>query len=500
MSTPLPTDSDDPGEPLRSEQELIEYFRTAEKPRKRFRVGTEHEKFGFLRGGHKPLPFDGEPGIEAILNAIAHDEEEARTGAWLPATDRGRVIALFKQPLKDTGFPAASITLEPGGQLELSGAPVRTIHETCAEVYRHLALLRRICLPRGVGFIGMGFHPTATWAEMPMVPKRRYEIMQRYMPTVGARGLDMMKRTATVQANYDWSDEADMVASYRTALAVAPLVAALFADSPFYEGKPSGALSERQLVWADTDRRRGGFPQVVFDDGFSYDRYLQWVLDVPMYFVRRAGIHHDVAGASFRVFLKDGLEISGTRIRATLRDFADHLTTVFPEVRMKRVLEVRSADCGPWSRICALPALYKGLLYDPRARAEAFDLMDGPQAEELANLRADVAVSGYRAVYRDEPILERCGRLVAIAHGGLQRIAHKNKRGDDETRFLATLQRSVDDGRTFAEYLLELFHGKWGGSLEPLWDEVEFWPDAQNDVIDPNFSGDVSDDCDGCLD
>ena len=472
MTTVNPTEADDPGLPLASVDDLVDFFRSAEKPRDKFRVGTEHEKFGFVRTPgverQPPLQFDGHNGIEAILAAIACDPAEVKRFQWVPAYDRGRIIALFGDN--------ASITLEPGGQLELSGAPLFTIHEICAETRDHLNLLRRICLPRNVGFIGMGFHPTARYDEIPLVPKSRYTIMARYMPTVGARGLDMMKRTCTVQANYDWSSESDMVASYRAALAVSPLVAALFSSSPFYEGKPSGALSERQQVWADTDPRRSGFPQVIFDEGFGYERYLRWVLDVPMYFVRRDGFHHDVAGASFRDFVTDGLVINGERVRATERDFADHLTTTFPEVRLKKVLEVRSADCGAWSRISALPALYKGLLYDHVARDDATALMDGVTGVELAALRKDLAVTGYQAVFRGEPILQRCAELVDIARGGLERIGAKNSRGEDESRFLKPLQESVDEGRTFAERLLALYHTTWKGSLAPLWDEVEFWP------------------------
>jgi glutamate--cysteine ligase len=386
------------------------------------------------------------------------------------ATDNGRTIALFRGD--------ASITLEPGGQLELSGAPFFTIHETCAEVGEHLALLRKHSLPRGVGFIGMGFHPTATWDEMPMVPKSRYRIMRRYMPTVGRRGLDMMKRTATVQANYDWSSEADLVKSYQAALVVAPLVAALFANAPFVEGRPSGSLSERQHVWADTDPHRAGFPQLILDDDFSYERYVQWALDVPMYFVRRDGLHHDVAGTSFRAFLNDGLLVDGARVQATLRDFADHLTTVFPEVRMKRVLEVRTADCGPWSQICALPALYKGLLYDDEARDGARALMDGASGAELAALRADVAVTGFAARFRGAPILERCQRLVSLAAAGLARLHALDDEGHDEGIYLRPLVQRLDAGETLAESLLSRFHGAWGGSIAPLWDAVEFWPDA----------------------
>lgn len=467
MSTPLPTEADDPGAPIRGVDELVAYFASAEKPREKFRVGTEHEKFGFLRDGlarHKPLPFDGPNGIEAILETIANQG----AGAWTRAKDNGRTIALF-------GKDSSSITLEPGGQLELSGAPLRTVHETCAEVGDHLQLLRRICIPMGVGFIGMGFHPTATWDEMPLVPKSRYAVMTRYMPTVGKRGLDMMKRTATVQANYDWLDEQDMIASYQTALLVAPLVAALFANSPFVEGKVTGAVSERQRVWADTDPNRAGFPSAILARDFGYARYVEWVLDVPMYFVRREGVHHDVAGASFRAFMTEGLVVNGERVRATMRDFADHLTTVFPEVRMKRVLEVRSADCGAWSRICALPALYKGILYDVTARDEARALMDGASSEELARLRADIAERGYRADWRGQPVLDTCAALVDVAQRGLARIGERDADGLDEGRYLRTLVESVTLRETFAERLLRLYRTKWHGDLSRLWDEVEFF-------------------------
>lgn len=467
MSTVLPSTSDDPGAPLRGVDELVEYFRSAEKPRARFRVGTEHEKFGFWRSDHRPLPYDGERGIEELLLAIAADPDERAHGGWTPVQDGGRTIALFR----DDG----SITLEPGGQLELSGAPLATIHETCCEVGRHLTLLRRLCLPRGIGFIGMGFHPTARWADMPTVPKSRYAVMERYMPQVGARGLDMMKRTATVQANFDWSDEDDMARSFAVALRAAPLVAALFANSPFVEGEPSGVLSERQRVWADTDRRRAGFPAAVLAPGFGYRAWVDTVLDVPMYFVRRDGAHHDVAGASFRDFMNEGLVVAGKRERATLRDFADHLTTVFFEVRVKRVLEVRAADCGPWSRICALPALHKGLLYDPRAREQAAELLAFLDADALARLRADVVVRGYRAETARGPLLPLCERLVDIARGGLERLGCKDGRGRDESWFLRPLVESVQRGQTFAERLLDLYQHRWQGDLSRIWEEVEFF-------------------------
>ncbi|HEY1099794.1 MAG TPA: glutamate-cysteine ligase family protein [Myxococcota bacterium] len=471
MSTINPHDVDDPGQPLRGVDELIETFVTAEKPRSAFRVGTEHEKFGFVRGADgvvSPLPYDGPQGIEAILTAIADDPIEKASTTWTPAFDHGRVIALF-------GDNKASITLEPGGQFELSGAPLATIHEVADETDAHLALLQRIAGARGVGFIGMGFQPTSTWAALPLVPKERYGIMQRYMPTVGHRGLDMMKRTATVQANYDWADEAHMVQSYRMALAVSPLISALFASGPFYEGKPSGVVSERQLVWSDTDPDRSGYPQVVFDDGFSYETYVEWVLSVPMYFVRRNGQHHDVAGASFRTFMTDGLDVDGVRVKATLRDWADHLTTLFPEVRMKRVLEVRSADCGPRDRIIALPALYKGLLYDDMASAAALALMDSPSSRELAAFRTAIAREGFKATYRGRSAQALSEQLLDIASAGLARLGATNAAGDDERRYLAPLVDSVSRGATFADDLLARYRGAWNGDITRIWDELSFY-------------------------
>jgi glutamate--cysteine ligase len=457
MTTVRPTDVDDPGAPIRNVDELVGYIASAEKPRSEFGVGTEHEKFGWLVDENRPLPFDGPRGIEALLHRIA-----AADPSWEPADDRGRTIALFRGN--------ASITLEPGGQFELSGAIFSSVHDTFKEVQEHMAMLSRHLEGQKTVFMGLGFHPFSTWDDIPMVPKNRYEVMKRYMPRVGKRGLDMMKRTATVQANYDWCDEADMVSSHQTALLVAPLVAALFANSPFVEGRPSGALSERQRVWADTDRARSGFPSIVLDEALSYRSYVEWVLDVPMYFVRRDGLHHDVSGASFRSFMTEGLVVDNARHRATVRDFADHLTTLFPEVRLKKVIEVRSADCVPADRVCALPALYKGILYDVTARDRARALMEGATSEELHALRADVAERGFRAEFRGQPILSRCRALVDAAAAGLRSF------GLGEEIHVETLAERTADGLTYAELLLQKYHGPWKQSLAPLIDEAAFLP------------------------
>jgi len=334
-------------------------------------------------------------------------------------------------------------------------------------------LLRRVCIPLGIGFIGMGFHPLARWDEMATVPKNRYGVLEPYLRRAGSRGLDMMKRTATVQANYDYSDEADMVASFRTALAVSPVVAALFANAAFVEGRPTRGVSERLLCWLDTDRARCGTPATVLAPGFGYEHWAQYVLDVPMLFIRRDGVHHDFSGASFRAFMQHGL--GGHR--ATLRDFADHLTTVFTEVRLKQYLEVRSADCGPWSRICALPALWKGILYDHTARDAAWALMGDPSAQELTDLQRDVAWHGFRARHRAQDVFELAAALVAIASEGLARAALCNAEGEDERRYLRPLVATLNEGVTFGEHLQRLYRDHWGGSLEPLWRELEFYPD-----------------------
>ncbi|MFZ9887628.1 MAG: glutamate--cysteine ligase [Myxococcota bacterium] len=463
MSTVLPSSDghDDPGEPLVGLEPIYDYFRSGEKTRDRFAIGTEHEKFGFLRRGHEPLPYEGPSGIESILHQIADDDSDDQ-GAWRRVDEAGRTIALARG--------RATISLEPGGQLELSGAPLKTLHETCREVGEHLELLKLASLPRGVGFIGMGFHPTASWASIPSVPKGRYAIMERYMPTRGHRGLDMMKRTCTVQANFDYESEADMALTMRTAMLIAPLVTPLFANSPLREGAPSGVLSERTLVWADTDPDRSGFLDVTLKPGFGYEQWIEYVLDVPMYFIRRDGIHHDFAGASFREFLRSGLG----GFRATLRDFEDHLTTVFTEVRLKKFLEVRSADCGPWSRICALPALYKGVLYDERARTEAAALLDGATAAELFRLQQDAAVQGFDARFRGHTIHALCQSLVDISRAGLLRIAERDQI-PDETAYLRPLITVVEERRTFAEKLLDKLRFEWDGNLDRLWSELEFF-------------------------
>jgi glutamate--cysteine ligase len=466
MSMVLPPkegEKDDPGPPIEGRDQLLAYFASGEKPRSEFKIGTEHEKFGFLRESRAPLPYEGERGIEAILRRISEDPEDtAAHGAWTRVEEDGRIIGLTRS--------GASVSLEPGGQLELSGAPLVTLHETCEETGNHLELLKRACEGLEVGFIGIGFHPAAAYADFPSVPKARYSIMREYMPTRGSLGLDMMKRTCTVQANFDFESERDMVATMQTALAVSPLIVALFANSPFRDGKLTGRVSERAFVWTDTDPDRSGYPASFLTDDFGYETYLEYVLDVPMYFVRRDGKYLNYAGASFRTFMSEGLDGHV----ATMRDFEDHLTAVFPEVRLKRYLEVRSADCGPWSRICALPALWKGILYDQDARTKAWELMDGPSSEELQQLHTACAIDGYRATYRGRSVQEICQELLHISRGGLDRLSRRG-RHKDETGFLDALVDEAERGESFADMLVSRFNGSWGGSLDPLWEDLEFF-------------------------
>jgi glutamate--cysteine ligase len=445
--------------PIGSRQQLTDYLAAGEKPRDAWRIGTEHEKFGFLTDTLRPPTFEGERGIRVLLETLA-----TRYG-WEVAREGDNPVALSRD--------MASITLEPAGQLELSGAPLESIHQTCCEVNSHLAEVRSIAEDLGIGFLGMGFQPKWRRDEMPWMPKGRYKIMREYMPKVGSLGLDMMTRTCTVQVNLDFSSEADMVRKFRTSLALQPIATALFADSPFTDGRPNGYLSYRSHVWEDTDPNRTGMLDFVFDDSFGYERYVDYMLNVPMYFSYQNGSYVDLSGQDFKRFMQGELPaLPG--VRATMKDWADHLTTAFPEVRLKQYLEMRGADGGPWNRLCALPALWVGLLYDDDALQAAWDLVKDFTRTERHALRDGVPKQALKLPFRRHSVRELAAETLKIAAHGLKRRARLNKNGADESVFLEPMIEIVESNQTPAERKLELFHGAWGGVVDPVFKEFAY--------------------------
>ena len=445
--------------PIRDRQQLTDYLAAGEKPIEAWRIGTEHEKFGFRTDDLCAPTFEGERGIKHLLETIA-----TRYG-WDVTREGENPVALSRD--------MASITLEPAGQLELSGAPLKTIHQTCTEVNTHLEEVRSIADGMGLGFLGMGFQPKWKRDEMPWMPKGRYKIMREYMPKVGSLGLDMMTRTCTVQVNLDFSSQADMIKKFRVSLALQPIATALFADSPFTEGRPNGYLSYRSHIWTDTDKDRTGMLDFVFDDSFGYERYVDYILDVPMYFSFQDGKYIDLAGQDFKKFMAGELaQLPGTK--ATMKDFADHLTTAFPEVRLKQYLEMRGADGGPWNRLCALPALWVGLLYDDEALDAAWDLVKDFTLTERHALRDGVPKHGLKLPFRNGTVRDLSEEALKIASHGLKRRAKLNQHGADESIFLEPMIEIVQANQTPAERKLELFHGPWNGSVDPVFREFAY--------------------------
>ena len=445
--------------PIRDRQQLADYLAAGEKPREAWRIGTEHEKFGFRTDDLRTPAFEGERGIKVLLETLA-----TRYG-WEVAREGENPVALSRE--------GASITLEPAGQLELSGATLETIHQTCCEVNSHLKEVRSVADELGLGFLGMGFQPKWRRDEMPWMPKGRYKIMREYMPKVGSLGLDMMTRTCTVQVNLDFSSQADMIKKFRTSLALQPIATALFADSPFTDGRPNGYLSYRSHIWTDTDRQRTGMLDFVFEDGFGYERYVDYILDVPMYFSLQDGHYLDLAGQDFKCFMAGELTaLPGTR--ASMKDFADHLTTAFPEVRLKQYLEMRGADGGPWNRLCALPAFWVGLLYDDEALDAAWDLVKDFTRAERHALRDGVPKHALKLPHRGGSVRDLAEEALKIAAHGLKRRARLNQHGADESLFLEPLIEIVQANQTPAERKLELFHGAWGGSVDPVFREFAY--------------------------
>ncbi|KAG0588091.1 hypothetical protein KC19_2G215400 [Ceratodon purpureus] len=435
------------GEPL-TREDLVGYLASGCKPKERWRIGSEHEKFGFKVDTLEPMAYDQ---IKLLLEGMSKRFE------WERVMEGDNIIGLT--------YDGQSVSLEPGGQFELSGAPLRTIHETCAEVNSHLYQVKTVAEELGLGFAGIGFQPKWSVAETPIMPKGRYEIMRNYMPKVGTYGLDMMFRTCTVQVNLDFDSEEDMIKKFRVGLALQPIATAIFANSPFTEGKPNGYLSYRSHIWTDVDNNRSGDLPFVFEDDFGFDKYVDYALNVPMYFVYRNGKYVDCSGLSFKDFLEGKLSVLPGD-RPTLNDWENHLTTIFPEVRLKRYLEMRGADGGPWRRLCALPAFWTGILYDEESLQGALDIISDWTEKERAMLRNKVPKQGLNVPFRDGLLKHVAQDVFKLAKDGLTR------RGLNEEGFLKDIEETVRTGVTSAEHLLKLYHEKWGESVDPVFEHL----------------------------
>ncbi|WP_417254547.1 glutamate--cysteine ligase [Celeribacter sp.] len=449
------------GGPIESYDDLVGYFAEGCKPKDEWKIGTEHEKFGYCEAQQKPLPYKGDCSIKAILEGL-----QDRYG-WNPVFEGEYLIGLE--------LNGANISLEPGGQLELSGAPLDTIHQTCDEVNEHLKEVRTVADEVGARFIGLGMAPNWTHEDMPLMPKGRYKLMDAYMDTVGTTGTQMMRRTCTVQVNLDFASEADMVQKFRTALALQPVATALFANSPFKEGKLNGHKSWRSYIWRHLDASRTGMLPFVFEDGMGFERYTEYALDVPMYFVYRDGKYIDALGMSFRDFLKGELPaLPGEK--PTMSDWADHLTTLFPEARIKKYMEMRGADGGPWRRLCALPAFWVGMMYDQTALDATSDLIKGWTPEFREELRVAASVDALQAEVNGVKMLDLARECVSIAEAGLKARSCAGAGGmiPDETHFLSALKDSLETGQSPADELIERFEGDWNGDVTRVFGEYSY--------------------------
>lgn len=447
---------------ISSFDELVAHMAEGNKPRDKWRIGTEHEKFVFFKEDNSPVPYDGERSIKALLDGMT------TMLGWEPIVDAGHIIGL----VEPTGQGA--ISLEPGGQFELSGAPLETIHQTCSESNAHLAQVREIAEPLGIGFLGLGGSPKWTRAETPRMPKSRYDIMTNYMPKVGSQGLDMMYRTCTIQVNLDFASEADMRRKMQVSMKLQPLSTALFASSPFTEGKPNGLQSWRGDIWRDTDNNRSGQLPFVYSDQFGFADYAEWAMDIPMYFIIRDGRYIDSTHVTFRQFMHGALKDELKQPLPTMGDWTNHLSTLFPDVRLKRFLEMRGADGGPWRRICALPAFWVGLLYDDSALAEAEALTRDWTLEEVNAMRNEVPRDGLKTMFRGHPMRDMAREVLGISRRGLVSRARLNSEGNDESHFLAPLEETVARGTTMAEEMLALYNGRWNQSVEPAFTDYAF--------------------------
>ena len=445
---------------INGKEDLVAWFEAGETPADQWRIGTEHEKLLFAQKTHQRPSYEEEHGVGALLKGLAESHH------WTPITEGEFIIGL-----KDSH--GGSITLEPGGQFELSGAPLENLHQTCQETNRHLKDMRKATSEIGLGMLGVGFDPVWRREDIPWMPKGRYAIMRRHMPKVGSLGLDMMQRTTTIQVNLDYASERDMARKFRVSLALQPVATALFANSPFREGRPTGLLSTRAEAWTDTDDARCGIPACVFDPDFGYEQWVDYILDVPMYFLHRGESYIDVAGLSFRDFMAGRLPGHEGEL-PTMADWEDHVTTAFPEVRLKQYLEMRGADGGPWNMICALPALWTGLLYDSDALEAAEELAADLGAEDIAAARMSVARHGLKGRLGDRDVGEIARSMVDIARRGLHRRQITDSAGNDETGFLDPLHAIAESGTTRAETLLESYHGKWDEDIHRIYTEFQF--------------------------
>lgn len=447
---------------LHSPNDLKDWMAAGCKPREAWRIGTEHEKFGYRNADLSPLPYEGADGIHAMLSGLMQF-------GWQGKFEGDTLVGLVRSEEAGGG----SVTLEPAGQLELSGAPLENIHQTCAEVSRHLKEVQAVAEKLGQSYMGIGYSPLWGLDEAPQMPKGRYQLMNQYMPKQGGRGLEMMYLTSTVQVNLDFGSEADMVEKLRIALALQPLATALFANSPFKNGQPTGHVSERSLIWLDTDGARTGMLPQAFEEGFGFEQYVDYALDVPMYFVMRDGKFIDALGMSFRDFMAGNLPaLPGEK--PTASDWEDHLSTLFPEARVKRFIEMRGADSGPWSSLCALPALWVGLLYDASTQTQVADLIADWTQAERDELRVQSPLLGLQTPFRSGTLLDVAREVLQLAEQGLKNRARSDGAGGDETQFLAYLQKVVADGQSPAEALVKKFHEEWNGDVREAYKELAF--------------------------
>lgn len=447
---------------IHSKQDLIDYLAAGCKSQDKWRIGTEHEKFPFYIDGNTPVPYGGNKGIRALLEGM-----QTMLG-WEPIIDEGNIIGL----VEPTGRGA--ISLEPGGQFELSGAAVQTLHKTCREVNAHLAQVHEIAAPLGIGFLGVGASPKWSLAQTPIMPKSRYKIMSDYMPKVGSHGLDMMYRTSTIQVNLDFSSEDDMRRKMQIGMKLQPIATALFAASPFTESKPNGFLSWRSEIWRDTDNQRAGILPFVFNQNFGFADYVDWALDIPMYFVLRDHHYHQATDITFRQFMNGAFKGQIGDYAPNIGDWTNHLSTLFPEVRLKRFLEMRGADGGPWRRICALPAFWVGLLYDSSALDAAEELTKDWNFEEVLTMRNLVPMQGLKTPFRNKTLLDIARESLNISRIGLKNRQKLNDKGHDESHFLNSLDEIIIRGHSDATKMLADYNSIWGHSVDPIFSEYAY--------------------------